>query len=269
MMRTQSLRQASNRFLRSDRQGKYQDRKHRAYVINKMIHDLYVIKKVPPSWAALTADHIHSLVNYWKAQRINPATIMRYMTIIRYFLPVMDCNLINIDNKSLQLVRHDKRKQRKKIIEPNIWQTIHDVHIRLIMAFQIEFGLTFSETIRAQHFLLVQDEQIVVSRSIAFNSIDRIVPIVTTIQKEILAQFNALADGEKSLAELAGYDLMLMKWRQTMTTLRLPSRKSLRYLYAKQRFQSLLPTYGHYKTCVMIKDEMGIKSRNTLWLYLK
>jgi hypothetical protein len=31
----------------------------------------------------------------------------------------------------------------------------------------------------------------------------------------------------------------------------------------------LLPEYENYKTCLMLRDEMGIKSRNTLWLYLK
>ncbi|MDF1647053.1 MAG: integrase domain-containing protein [Legionellaceae bacterium] len=265
-MRTQSLRQAANLFLRQDRRGKYQDRKHRAYVIHKVIHDLYAIKKVPPSWQALTTDHIQNLVGYWKKQHINPTTIMRYMTIIRGFLPYVNCHLEHIDNKSLQLMR--RYKHNKKIIPKNIWQTIPDADVRLIMALQIEFGLTFSEAIHIQPFVHVRDKHIWVTREIAFNAMDRTVPILTTAQKELLSQLNAITDAEKNLTELMGYDLIRIKWRQTMTTLRLPSRKSLRYLYAQQRFQNLLATKGHYKTFVMIKDEMGIKSRNTLWQYL-
>ena len=36
-MRTQSLRQFANRQIKMDRQGKYLYRKHRAYVIHKMM----------------------------------------------------------------------------------------------------------------------------------------------------------------------------------------------------------------------------------------
>jgi hypothetical protein len=64
-MQKQSLRQTANQLLYTDRRGK-----HRAYVIHKMIHDLYAIKKIPLSWQALRAEHIHSVVNYWKKKRV-------------------------------------------------------------------------------------------------------------------------------------------------------------------------------------------------------
>ncbi|MDX2347164.1 MAG: phage integrase N-terminal domain-containing protein [Legionella sp.] len=267
-MQNQSLRQTANQLLRTDRRGKYQDRKHRAYVIHKMIHDLYTIQKAPASWQTLKPEHIHSLVNYWKKRRINPATMMRYMTIIRRFLPDMDCHLTKIDNKSLQLVRIYKRKRAIKNIKPVIWRSIHEPDMRLIMALQIEFGLTFSEAIRIQPFVHVQTNDIWVTRDIAFNSTDRYVPLLTECQKEIVAEFNSLTHAENSLIALRGYEFIRIKWRQAITTLKLPALKRWRYLYAQQRYQRLLPELGHYKTCLTIRREMGIKSRNTLWLYL-
>ena len=268
-MRKQALRQAANQLIRTDRRGKYQDRKHRAYVIHKMIHYLYVTQKVPPSWQALKTEHIHGLVSYWKKQRINPATIMRYMTIIRRFLPDMDCHLTQIDNKSLQLMRIYKRKRTLKNIRADVWQSLQEPDMRLIMALQIEFGLTFSEAIHIKPCVHVQTKDIWVTRDIAFNSSDRYVPLLTEYQKEIVAEFNSLTNTQNSLVALRGYDFIRIKWRQAMTTLNLPALKRWRYLYAQQRYQSLLPELGHYKTCLTIKIEMGIKSRNTLWLYLK
>jgi hypothetical protein len=267
-MRQQTLRQAANRLLRSNRRGKYQNRKHRAYVIRKMIHDLYVIQKVPPSWQALKTEHIHSLVGYWKKERVNPETMMRYMTIIRRFLPQMDCQLTHIDNKTLQLVRTYKRKRSKKIIDPNIWQTIQEPDTRLIMALQVEFGLTFSEAIHIQSFLHVRDKELWVIRDIAFNSMDRIIPIRTENQRMILEQFNQYTEQHHMLVHMKTYDLIRLEWRNALTKHRLSPLKSWRYLYARKMYQILLPEYGNYKACLMIRDEMGIKSRNTLWLYL-
>lgn len=267
-MRQQALRQTANKLLRLDRRGKYQVRKHRFYVIHKMIDDLYAIQKVPPSWQTLEADHIHSLVNHWKQRRINPVTIMRYMTIIRRFLPDMDCKLDHIDNKSLQLVRIYKHKGSKKTVEANIWQSMQEPCVRLIMALQIEFGLTFSEAIHIQPFLHVRDNLIWITREIAFNSSDRSIPIRTECQREIVAQFNDFIGDEDNLTTMRGYDLIRLEWRQTMTKHRLSTLKNWRYLYARQMYQILLPDTGNYKICVMIKNEMGIKSRNTLWSYL-
>ena len=88
-----------------------------------MIDDLFAIQKVPASWQALEADHIYSLVKHWKQRCINPVTIMRYMTIIRRFLPDMNCELNHIDNKSLQLVRTYKRKRSRTTVEATTWQS--------------------------------------------------------------------------------------------------------------------------------------------------
>ena len=267
-MRKQSLRQEANKILRTDKRGKYQVRKHRFYVIHKMIDDLYAIQKVPASWQALEAEHIYSLVNHWKQRRINPVTIMRYMTIIRRFLPDMNCELNHIDNKSLQLVRIYKRKRSRKTVEATIWQSMQEPCVRLIMALQIEFGLTFSEAIHIQPFVHVRDKDMWITRDIAFNSSDRIIPIRTECQRQIVGLFNELTQQKGNLVTMRAYDLIRIEWRQALTKQRLSALKSWRYLYAQQMHQRLLPEYGNYKTCLMLKDEMGIKSRNTLWSYL-
>jgi hypothetical protein len=267
-MRQQSLRQAANKLLCTDKRGKYQDRKHRAYVIHKMIDDLFAIHLVPPSWQAMDANHIHRLVHHWKQRRINPTTMMRYMTIIRRFLQDINCELAHIDNKSLQLVRIYKRKKSNKIVDETIWQSIEEPCVRLIMAMQIEFGLTFSEAIRVIPYVHVRDNYLKITRDIAFNSSDRCVPIQTDLQQALLAQFYHFTQHNHTLVEIRGYDLIRMEWRLAMKKHRLPVLKHWRYLYARQQYQRLLPDNGNYKTCLMIQNEMGIKSRNTLWLYL-
>ncbi|HAT2040426.1 TPA: integrase [Legionella pneumophila] len=268
-MRTQSLRQFANRQIKQDRQGKYLYRKHRAYVIHKMIDDLFVIRQVPPSWQALQSEQIHKLVRYWKKQNINPVTIMRYMTIIRRFLQMNDCAIANIDNQSLELSRPIIRKKRKKIISPDIWKSLQDPIARVIMGLQSEFGLTFKEAILIKPHIQVRECSIWVTRDIAFNSSDRTIPVRTKNQKVVLNLFNWLTQQNGNLLQLKSYEVIRIIWRSALAKHRLSSTKSWRYLYAKQMYSHLLPEYGNYKACWLIRDEMGIKSRNTLWLYLK
>ncbi|HGC5653726.1 hypothetical protein [Legionella pneumophila] len=44
--------------------------------------------------------------------------------------------------------------------------------------------------------------------------------------------------------------------------------KCWRYLYAQQLSLQLSPQMSHYRLTLLIMDEMGLKSRTTLWSYL-
>ena len=136
------------------------------------------------------------------------------------------------------------------------------------MALQTQFGLTFSEAIHLLPGVHIRDADLWITRDIAFNSNDRIVPVRSETQKAILAELVNFTDNNKSLIQFRSYEIIRMEWRSTLTKYRLPSNKSWRYLYARQMHQTLLPVFGNYKTCWLIRDEMGIKSRNTLWSYL-
>lgn len=69
-MRKYSLRQTANRYLKTDNRGSFRNKKHRAFVIHKVIDDLFVIGNVPASWKTLKIDHMQQLVQYWRKQKI-------------------------------------------------------------------------------------------------------------------------------------------------------------------------------------------------------
>ncbi|QRN02798.1 hypothetical protein GH742_02320 [Legionella sp. MW5194] len=49
---------------------------------------------------------------------------------------------------------------------------------------------------------------------------------------------------------------------------RLTSKKCWLYLYAQQLNSQLSTQISHYRLSLLIMDEMGLKSRTTLWSYL-
>ncbi|HAT8718386.1 TPA: integrase, partial [Legionella pneumophila] len=180
-----------------------------------------------------------------------------------------NCPVANIDNQSLELSRPKARKKRKKTISPDIWKSLHDPIARVIMGLQTEFGLTFKEAILIKPHIQVREDSLWITRDIAFNFTDRTIPVRTENQKAVLNLFNWLTQQNGNLLQLKSYEEIRIIWRSVLAKHRLSSSKSWRYLYAKQMYEYLLPDYGNYKTCCLIRDEMGIKSRNTLWLYLK
>lgn len=86
MMRKQTLRHTANRYFKLDNRGSFKNKKQRAYVIHKMIDDLYIIGDVPSSWHALQPTHIQRLIVHWKKKKIKNSTIMNHLTIIRRYL---------------------------------------------------------------------------------------------------------------------------------------------------------------------------------------
>jgi hypothetical protein len=137
------------------------------------------------------------------------------------------------------------------------------------MGLQTEFGLTFKESILIKPRIQVREDSLWITRDITFNSTDRVIPIRTENQQAVLHLFNWLVQNHGNLLQIKSYEALRIIWRSTLTPYRLSTTKSWRYLYAKQMHAFLLPEYENYKTCLMLRDEMGIKSRNTLWLYLK
>tara|TARA_R110002126_G_scaffold273866_1_gene418518 strand:- start:42004 stop:42414 length:411 start_codon:yes stop_codon:yes gene_type:complete len=134
---------------------------------------------------------------------------------------------------------------------------------------QIHFGLTLSEAMRMVPSIHIQEHQLWLTREITFNNEDRCVPFQTTEQAKILAELNQLTENHQSLIESHGYDAVLFAWRDALRVLKLPPRKSYRYVYAQLRQKQLGTTLSHYKTTLTIMDEMGLKSRTTLWGYLR
>ncbi|HBD7396233.1 phage integrase N-terminal domain-containing protein [Legionella longbeachae] len=265
-MRQYSLRQTANRYFQLDNRGSYQEKKKRTYVIHKMIDALFCMGNVPTSWQALKSEHIHMLVEYWKKQHVKDATIMRYMTIIRNYLHDINCQIPNIDNKSLQLHRIKPKYQRLKW-QCDLWESFSNMTPRIIMALQTQFGLTFSEAIHIKTGIHIKEHKLSLTREITFNSLDRMIPIRNEIQKNILSDLEKLTN-RQSLVQFFSYKRVKLDWNQALIELGIPLKKSWRYLYARQMYQYLLPLLGNYQTCLVLQDELGIKSRNTLWAYL-
>ncbi|VEB35416.1 putative integrase [Legionella sainthelensi] len=267
-MRKKSLRQAANKYLITDNRGNFKERKRRIYVIHKMIDDLFIIGDTPLQWQAIKLDHIKKLLIHWQKRKIKMATIMRHMSIIRKFLYDLECPVaLEISNQSLGLRRKNTLRQKSKIY-PGFWQNIPNPSARLLLAFQVHFGLTLSEVMHLNSDLHLQEHSLWITREIASNSRDRFIPIRNDIQVTLLKEFNTLTEKNNTLIKAFGYQTLLHNYRQALNELKLLPIKNYRYLYARQLKQQLSPPLNKYELMWLIMEEMGVTSRSTVWNYL-
>ena len=266
-MRKSQLRQHLDNHLRHDHTGAFRARKHRYFVLHKIVRDLYHIECVPGKWHALTCEHIQRLVSHWKSTQLKPSTIMKYMTVLRGFLYKIDHTIHCIDNQSLGIIN---RRSPKKIIQPQaeIVAKFTNHIARLLFEFQTCFGLTLSEAMRLTPNIHIKVDHIWITRDIATNSQDRLTPIRNEDQTRIINSFLTICNQKKNLIATCGYHHVREAYRTQLTSLGLATAKSYRYLYAKNLHQELRPILSNYLLNQTIMREMGIQTRMTLWSYL-
>lgn len=266
-MRKHSLRQIANQYLDHDNGGSPRDKKYRRFVILRMIEDLFVLGLAPSNWSCLTPIHLQQLLQHWHKKKVKPSTLMNYMTIIRKFLCHVGHKAENIDNLSLGLQTKKIKKQTRKS-PANLLDKVNDPIAKILLGFQIHFGLTMSEAMRILPEVHIQEHELLLTREITFNSKDRKIPIRSEAQRKLIQDFNTLTQGNGCLITTHGYRAICFSWQKAMKSLRLSGKKCWRYLYAQQLSSQLSSQLSHYRLSLLIMDEMGLKSRTTLWSYL-
>lgn len=193
---------------------------------------------------------------------------MKYLSVIRKFLQAIDYKKELPNNRSLG-VRRETKVLKPKSVSPDIWQKTSDPIARVLLGLQIHFGLTASEAMRLIPDIHIRQHHLWLTREITFNSMDRTVPFRNDTQKDILGELSQLTQDLQSLISAQSYGAVCFRLNRALRDLKLPVSKCWRYLYAQQLYQVLAPLLSHNALSVIILDEMGLKSRTTLWRYLR
>lgn len=267
-MRKSQLRQQLDNYLRHDHTGSYRARKHRYFVLHRVVRDLYHLDEgVPGKWHALTSMHIQQLVVHWKKIKLRPSTIMKYMTVLRQFLQKINHTIAGIDNQSLQIM-HTQSTRKSSKVSPNILEQFSNPIAAILFQLQTDFGLTLSEAMRLTPNIHIQQDNLWITREIATNSHDRVIPIRHETQTKIIDSLLKLCKYNQSLIAAFGYHHVRCAYSTQLKLIGLCSAKTYRYLYAKRLYQELSPILSNYLVNQTIMREIGLQARMTLWRYL-
>ena len=95
------------------------------------------------------------------------------------------------------------------------------------------------------------------------------VPPHSPVQVSFINEFNLLTQNQHTLIEVYGYRALCFIWHKALKKLRIPTKKSCRYLYVQLTYQQLIATQGKDEVTKLLMDELGLKSHTTLWGYLQ
>lgn len=266
MSRKTMLMNTVNQHLKYNNQGAHKQRQLRYFVLHKIIEDFYCLRTVPPTWYGVNAAHVIHLVDFWKKSGLSNATIMNYLVCLRAFLKTIEHPIDGIDNAALQLTK--ARLKKKPVIDRNnVLTQLNDPIAYIQFALQSHFGLTRFEAIHLIPNIHIKEDSLWVTREISSNSKDRIIPIHSQIQKEIIDAIHTHIKLSENLIACLGEAQLKLVYQYAMKKAGLPTGIQYRYLYAKARLQELCDASKKLAISI-IKEEMSITAASTFWSYL-
>ena len=264
MARKKQLIDTLNQYLCHDNFGSFTRRKYRLFIMNKIIDDFYNTRMVPPHWYALTTSHVQRLVHYWQENGIGDLTIMNYLGVLRYFIFKINHTVVGIDNASLELMQ--AKKTRKPIMDgDDILAQMKEPIAHILFALQIKFGLTLHEALHITPGIHIDARVIWITRELSVNHKDRVVPIITDQQKNILEQLNYLTGLNQNLIARFGGRHAHLAYRKSMSALKLSTLISYRYLYAQARFKDLCLQHNAIDSRHIVIQETSFSKTSPIW----
>ena len=119
------------------------------HMLNRCIKDLHELGFNHAHIKGLKPKHIHVLVEHWKAQNKNPATIKNYMAKLRKIAILLDKPLlVRLSNDTYQIPRRIYVPSHNKAIHQVDYSKCTDPMIRLSLEAQSLFGLRREESMK-------------------------------------------------------------------------------------------------------------------------
>jgi hypothetical protein len=246
------------------------DMRHMLYRCVKDLHELGFkvghIKGLQPK-------HIYALVDHWKNQGKNPATIKNYMSKLRKTAVLIgNPKLVKPDNATYQIDKRSYKPLQNKAIHQIDLSKCTDPYIRLSLEGQALFGLRREESMKFIFSEAYQGNTLKIMPSWTKGGIGRTLNITNEAQKQWLDKIAAFVPSSKSLIpQDRTYKQHLSHYQAQAKLMGVSKLHGLRHAYAQQRYQELTnglicPIQGGTKYQLMTNSEKirDRKARNII-----
>lgn len=249
--------------LSSHRMGSPRTRSNYYFVITLTIKDLYYLKIFFDSCRLITLDHVNFLIQHWKNKQLSIVTIGSRLSILRNYLSLINCKINLPSNAELGLSRKNQEKSKNHSINADqLLKTIQHPINQIIIKFQLLFGLTKEEAI---HFRIQRYNEIeplvFVAKKVASNNRDRLIPVYSPEQEDVLLQLSSELDLTLSLAEKYSKVNLISLYHSEFALYGFSSKEPLRSIYTKNRLNYLLQQKNLSKkdALLQLSRETGVR----------
>ena len=227
------------------------DMRHMLFRCIKDLHELgYKVGHIK----GLQAKHIFALVDHWKSQHKNPATIKNYMSKLRTTARLLDnSKLIKPENTAYQIERRSYAPTKNKAIHQIDLTKCTDLYIRLSLEGQALFGLRREESMKFTVREAVNGNTIIIKPSWTKGGIGRTLDITTNAQRQWLDKVARLVSpGHSLIPSDRSYKQHLNHYEAQTKAMSVCKLHGLRHAYAQRRYRDLTRFFdprGHGLIC--------------------
>ena len=218
----------------------------------------------------LQPKHIYALVDHWKTQNKNTATIKNYMSKLRRTALLLDNpELIKPDNDIYNIAKRTYIPTDNKAIHNIDLSTCSEPSIRLSLEGQALFGLRREESMKFTLSEALRGDTIHIKPSWTKGGVGRVLEITNSAQQQWLDKVARLVNpGESLIPSSRTYKQHLSHYQKQTAQMGLHKLHGLRHAYAQRRYRELT-TYFDKNQRGLISPIEGGKSYKNMTSYEK
>ncbi|HAT9314914.1 TPA: integrase [Legionella pneumophila subsp. pneumophila] len=233
------------------------------HILNRCIKDLHESGFKLTHIKGLKPKHVHVLVEHWKKQGKNPATIKNYMAKLRKVAVLLNKpDLVKPSNDHYKIERRSYAPTHNKAITHVDFSKCENPMIRLSLEAQYLFGLRREESMKLILSDAWQGNHLVIKPSWTKGGIGRTLDITNSEQRAWLEKAIIQVPAKQSLIPKGKtYKQNLSEYQRVTEKMGLKKCHGLRHAYAQRRYHEITSQLSPDKQAYRCPIESGIPSK--------
>ncbi len=227
---------------RQSREGSYATQVRRERDLTLIANQLHELGYRGMAARSLKPKHIEALVKLWFGQDLSIGTIKNRMASIRWWAhKVNRQNVVarSNDHYGIPDRRFVTNESKAKTITGVDLEKVRDQHVRMSLELQQAFGLRREEAMKFQPSFADRGDHLVLKASWTKGGKERVIPIRTEEQREVLDRARGLAGLGSLIPSNRNYVHQLRVYEGNTLRAGLSNMHGLRHAYAQNRYEEL------------------------------
>jgi len=224
------------------REGSYATQAKRERMLTLMANQLHELGYRGMSARSLKPKHIEALLGQWREQELTIGTIKNRMASIRWWANKVDKrNVVARSNEHYGIPdrRFVTNESKAKTVAGEQLEKVRDEHVRMSLELQQAFGLRREEAMKIRPCIADQGDNLFLQCSWTKGGRERIVPIRTEQQREVLDRAHRLAGRGSLIPSNRNYVKQMRVYEGNTRRVGLHHMHGLRHAYAQNRYEEL------------------------------
>jgi hypothetical protein len=227
---------------RQCREGSYATQVNRERMLTLVANELHELGYRGMSAQSLKPKHIEALVKHWFDQELSIGTIKNRMAVIRWWSQkVNKQNVVARSNEHYGIPdrRFISNESKAKSVTQEQLEKVKDEYVRMSLELQQAFGLRREEAMKFQPSFADRGDHLVLKASWTKGGRERVIPIRTEGQREVLDRARRLAGLGSLIPSNRNYVHQMRVYEGNTRRAGLSHMHGLRHAYAQNRYEEL------------------------------